>query len=88
MRVRLCINPTGSNAKTSCADFEQIIDFEHDLQELGGRCARKGHALSKQATHLIHTEPLRRTEKVLAGLAAGVWILRSEYISVSGRQGR
>ena len=53
------------------------------LQFLGGRVARLGHEFDRKTTHVVHPAPLKRTEKVLAALAAGLWLLQPSFLTAS-----
>eukprot|EP01018_Ginkgo_biloba_P004485 Gb_07881 [translate_table: standard] len=55
---------------------------------LGGRLCKDSHQWSYQATHLVVPGPIRRTEKFFAAAAAGRWILSTEYLTASKREGR
>ena len=56
------------------------------VQGIGGKSSSR-HSYDASCTHLIIAAPLKRTEKLLCGLAAGKWILHPDYILQSLRVG-
>jgi hypothetical protein len=45
--------------------------------------AKLSHDFDKKTTHVVHPPPLKRTEKVLAALAAGLWIVQPSFLAAS-----
>ncbi|KAH9306651.1 hypothetical protein KI387_011055 [Taxus chinensis] len=62
--------------------------FQQLIKGLGGKLLRDSHNWSYQATHLVVPEPLRRTEKFFAAVAAGRWVLTTDYLTESKQAGR
>ena len=66
--------------KDECSSNSTII------AALGGRACQSGRKFDTQCTHVICSE-LKRTEKFVAGCAAGKWILRPSYLIASSQAG-
>ncbi|GAQ87548.1 BRCT domain-containing protein [Klebsormidium nitens] len=62
---------------------EQKDSMVKKVKALGGRVARLGHEFDRKTTHVVHPPPLKRTEKVLAALAAGLWLLQPAFLTAS-----
>jgi topoisomerase (DNA) II binding protein 1 len=52
-------------------------EFQQVIRRLKGRLCRDSHQWSYQATHLITTDPIRRTEKFFAAAASGRYVTSS-----------
>lgn len=52
----------------------QRKEFQQVIRRLKGRLCRDSHQWSYQATHLITTDPIRRTEKFFAAAASGRYV--------------
>ncbi|XP_059438388.1 BRCT domain-containing protein At4g02110 isoform X1 [Corylus avellana] len=66
----------------------QRKEFQQVIRRLKGRLCRDSHQWSYQATHLITTDPIRRTEKFFAAAASGRWILKTDYLTACSQAGR
>ncbi|XP_057823071.2 BRCT domain-containing protein At4g02110 isoform X2 [Cryptomeria japonica] len=66
----------------------QRKEFQQLVKNLGGKLLKDSHNWSYQATHLVVPEPLRRTEKFFAAVAAGRWVLTTDYLTASKQAGR
>lgn len=66
--------------KDECASNSSVI------AALGGRVCQSGRKFDMQCTHVICSE-LKRTEKFVAGCAAGKWILRPSFLCASSQAG-
>ncbi|CAM6095045.1 unnamed protein product [Calypogeia fissa] len=58
------------------------------IKIMGGRISKSRYQWRDEATHVVLPGPLRRTEKFLAGAAAGRWILKPEYLEASRKAGK
>ncbi|XP_068311924.1 BRCT domain-containing protein At4g02110 [Pyrus communis] len=66
----------------------QRKEFQKVIKRLKGRCCRDSHHWSYQATHFISPDRVGRTEKFFAAAASGRWILKSDYLEASDKEGR
>ncbi|KAI4349726.1 hypothetical protein L6164_010286 [Bauhinia variegata] len=66
----------------------QRKEFRQVIRRLKGRVCRDSHQWSYQGTHFIAPDPIRRTENFFAAAASGRWILKMDYLTASGEEGR
>jgi hypothetical protein len=57
------------------------------LRRLRVRCLPSSHDWQDGTTHVVQPE-LKRSEKSLAGMAAGVWLVRQQWLADSSAAGR
>lgn len=71
-------NPNGEKTEPAwfllSAHRLQRKEFQQVIRRLKGRLCRDSHQWSYQATHLITTDPIRRTEKFFAAAASGRYV--------------
>ncbi|KAM1534514.1 hypothetical protein PS1_008278 [Malus domestica] len=66
----------------------QRKEFQKVIKRLKAKCCRDSHHWSYQATHFISPDRVGRTEKFFAAVASGRWILKSDYLEASDKEGR
>ncbi|KAB2605063.1 BRCT domain-containing protein, partial [Pyrus ussuriensis x Pyrus communis] len=66
----------------------QRKEFQKVVKRLKGQCCWDSHHWSYQATHFISPDRVGRTEKFFAAVASGRWILKSDYLEASDKEGR
>jgi hypothetical protein len=57
------------------------------LRRLRVRCLTSSHDWQDSTTHIVQPE-LKRTEKSLAGMAAGVWLVKQQWLTDSSTAGQ
>ncbi|TDH64999.1 uncharacterized protein CCR75_006055 [Bremia lactucae] len=67
-------------------DRHQAAEHTSIIHLLGGNVSKFGRVYDSNCTHIICSE-LKRTEKFVAGCAAGKWILKPSYLEASSVAG-
>ncbi|KAG6551650.1 hypothetical protein Mapa_006736 [Marchantia paleacea] len=62
-------------------------NLHYIIKLLGAKVCTNRYQWKDDITHVVLPVPLRRTEKFLAGAAAGRWILQPEYVEASRKAG-
>ena len=77
---------TAPRVLLSALDAEQKRRLQDIIRRLGGQTIEQ-NTFDRSCTHLV-VGKANRTEKYLAALASGKWVLAAEFIEASGRAGR
>ncbi|KAL2612988.1 hypothetical protein R1flu_024680 [Riccia fluitans] len=67
---------------------DQRNNLHYLIKLLGAKVCKSRYEWKDDVTHIVLPVPLRRTEKFLAGAAAGRWILKPEYVQACRDAGR
>ncbi|CAH0477185.1 unnamed protein product [Peronospora belbahrii] len=74
--------PTAKRVFLLTGDRDQAAVHTSIISSLGGSVSKFGRVYDSNCTHIICSE-LKRTEKFIAGCAAGKWILKPSYLDAS-----
>ncbi|KAE9156064.1 hypothetical protein PF005_g59 [Phytophthora fragariae] len=86
-KSRAASPPKNSRVFLLTGDRDQAALQTSIISSLGGTVSKFGRVFDSNCTHIICSE-LKRTEKFIAGCAAGKWILKPSYLDACSTAGK
>ncbi|GMF17834.1 unnamed protein product [Phytophthora fragariaefolia] len=84
---RAALPPKDNRIFLLTGDRDQAAVHTSIISSLGGTVSKFGRVFDNSCTHIICSE-LKRTEKFIAGCAAGKWILKPSYLEACSAAGK
>ncbi|KAG6610341.1 Nucleotide excision repair factor NEF2, RAD4/CUT5 component [Phytophthora cinnamomi] len=84
---RAALPPKDKRIFLLTGDRDQAAVHTSIISSLGGTVSKFGRVFDSNCTHIICSE-LKRTEKFIAGCAAGKWILKPSYLDACATAGK
>eukprot|EP00644_Phytophthora_capsici_P000201 jgi/Phyca11/525579/estExt2_fgenesh1_pm.C_PHYCAscaffold_40119 len=86
-KMRAASPPKSNRVFLLTGDRDQAAVHTSIISSLGGTVSEFGRVFDDNCTHIICSE-LKRTEKFIAGCAAGKWVLKPSYLDASSAAGK